>query len=47
LGIDWAGTVTALTTLIAAVIVASLGLWAAIKVVRAAKRWVGGAVSGR
>ena len=47
LGIDWSGTVTGLSTAIGTVIVASLGLWAGIKLVRAAKRFVGGAVSGR
>jgi len=47
LGIDWSGTVTTLTTTVGTVIVAALGLWAAIIIVRVAKRFIGQSLGGR
>ena len=47
LGIDWAATVTSLITLVGGVLVGALGLWAGIRVVYMAKRFIGGAVMGR
>lgn len=47
LGIDWGATVTSLTTSVATIVVAALGLWAGFKLVMAAKRFIGSAVTGR
>ena len=47
LGVDWAGSVTAFTTAITTIVLACLGLWAGLKLVCVAKRFIGGAVMGR
>ena len=47
LGIDWAASVTAITTALGGIVVGALTLWAGIKLVQAAKRFIGGAVGGR
>lgn len=47
LGIDWALSFTNITTSLGAVVVGALTLWAGIKIVQAAKRFIGGAVGGR
>jgi len=47
LGIDWADTVTALGTTVGTILMAALGLWAAIKLVVAAKAFIGSSIRGR
>lgn len=47
LGIDWDATITALIATVGGLIIGCLGLWAGIKVVYVAKRFIGGAVMGR
>lgn len=47
LGIDWTASVMAITTALGGIVVGALTLWAGIKLVQAAKRFIGGAVGGR
>lgn len=47
LGISWGDSISNITTALGGIVVGALTLWAGIKIVQAAKRFIGGAVGGR
>jgi hypothetical protein len=47
MGIDWVTTIGNLVTALGSLIVAALGLWAGIKLVYVARRFISGCISGR